>query len=233
MADNRTPKTYPHMPASNWWDLRKRFTERPPTVVDVQYLKTVLNFKSDKAAQNLLPAIRAAGLIDKDGVPTDRANRWRFDASYRSVCDEISEELYPPGLLEAVADPMSDPDAVVRWFMSDTSKGRDYAQKMASFYQLLAKADPAEGAVSTTGAKRSSARPTAGRSAPAAAATRADPEAGPPSMISTAPARAPTAASIDPRVNINIQIHIAADAGPEQIESIFSSMAKHLNIGRR
>jgi len=31
-----------------------------------------------------------------------------------------------------------------------------------------------------------------------------------------------------PEVNINLQIHISADASPDQIDQIFMSMSKHL-----
>jgi hypothetical protein len=39
---------------------------------------------------------------------------------------------------------------------------------------------------------------------------------------------APRASSNGPDVNINLQIHISADASPDQIDHIFMSMAKHL-----
>jgi len=35
-----------------------------------------------------------------------------------------------------------------------------------------------------------------------------------------------------PNLHIDVNIHIAADAKPEQIEKIFESMAKHLGIGK-
>ena len=43
-----------------------------------------------------------------------------------------------------------------------------------------------------------------------------------PSIIAT------PAASSTPSVHIDLQIHISPDASPEQIDSIFASMAKHL-----
>jgi hypothetical protein len=37
-----------------------------------------------------------------------------------------------------------------------------------------------------------------------------------------------TTSGLGPEVNINLQIHISADASADQIEQIFASMAKHL-----
>jgi glycine cleavage system regulatory protein len=42
------------------------------------------------------------------------------------------------------------------------------------------------------------------------------------------PPRVDPPQSPDPSLHIDIQIHIPSDASPEQIESIFASMAKHL-----
>jgi hypothetical protein len=43
-------------------------------------------------------------------------------------------------------------------------------------------------------------------------------------QVSQAPARVAEV----PSLHIDVQIHISADAKPEQIEQVFASMAKHL-----
>jgi glycine cleavage system regulatory protein len=40
--------------------------------------------------------------------------------------------------------------------------------------------------------------------------------------------RQPARGGIEPSLNINVQIHISADATAEQIEQIFKSMSTHL-----
>ena len=64
--------TYPNIPDANWWALRRRFQQTMPREVDASYLATVLNI-GEAAAGNLTGPLRAVGLIDDDGRPTDLA----------------------------------------------------------------------------------------------------------------------------------------------------------------
>lgn len=49
-----------------------------------------------------------------------------------------------------------------------------------------------------------------------------------PAVDANAPIMPTVAASPTPSVHIDLQIHISPDASPDQIDSIFASMAKHL-----
>ena len=49
-----------------------------------------------------------------------------------------------------------------------------------------------------------------------------------PAVDANAPIMPTVTASPTPSVHIDLQIHISPDASPDQIDSIFASMAKHL-----
>jgi hypothetical protein len=139
----RERPAYPTFPASCWWPLRERFKRSLPPAITPDYLQAVLEVEP-KTARNLVPMLRQMGLVDEAGAPRERANSWRVDAEYRHVCHAIRDELYPASLRHAVPDPSSDFDAAVRWFMKASGVGTAAAKRMARFYALLSKADPAE-----------------------------------------------------------------------------------------
>jgi hypothetical protein len=66
-------KSYPTMPASNWWALRKKFRTTLPREVTTTYLASALGMVEASAKNNVLPSLRITGLIDENGKPTDRA----------------------------------------------------------------------------------------------------------------------------------------------------------------
>ncbi len=227
MAQATAARTgYPRIPAKNWWDLRHRFKQSPPRQVDGAYLQTVLSL-SEKAASNLLPSLRAAGLIDEGGQPTQRALDWRDDDHYKQICEEILREAYPAALLDALPGPAPDRDRVEGWFARQTGTGQANARSLASFYLLLCQGDPSaadqspEAVPPRGGAPRS--RPVQGRprrhETPAPAQT-----AGPVTPL------APRARE-EPAIHIDINIHIDSSSSPEQIDQILASMARHLYRG--
>jgi hypothetical protein len=93
-------RAYPIIAANVWWKVRAQFSKTLPGVVSPNYLATILG-SSEKTAKNILPALRTLGLIDDDGKPKERANRFRFDEDYPAVCKEILEEVYPDELRHA------------------------------------------------------------------------------------------------------------------------------------
>jgi hypothetical protein len=218
-------KSYPRIPTKNWWDLRRRFRQSPPRQVDVSYLQTVLRL-SEGAAKNLLPSLRVVGLIDDSGQPTQRAMEWRDDDRYANVCEEIREQTYPRSLLDALPPPNPDRDQVERWFARETGTGEAAAKKMAAFYLLLCEAD-------TSAAERAPERPT--REQAQQRPRRRSAETPPRqrgAAVTTETPLAPTPSSISrpdfPAVHIDINVHIDADASPQQIDQLFESMARHL-----
>ena len=213
-------RTYPAIPAKAWWAVRRRFQQAVPARVDSGYLQQVLNVREGHAT-NLVPAFRAVGLVDDSGKPTPLANEWRSDEDYATACQKMLKAIYPGSLTDAVPPSEKDKDAARRWFSRELQVGEAAASKMAAFYVLLAEADPS---VETT-SKATAARPVtpAAKRAGASTTTRERKERAPDPSRRIDPPGSP-----DPSLHIDIQVHIPSDASPEQIESIFSSMAKHL-----
>ena len=222
MASER--KTYPSLPAKAWWALRKKFNQSIPPQVTPSYLVAVLGGKERSAKGNVLPALKAAGLVDQDGATTHRATLWRDDTSYSDVCKEIREEIYPPDLLNAISGPSIDRDAAKRWFMTTTGCGEQAARKMVVMYSLLAEADPTGG--DQVAASKSTSRKASKSRKPKKAASPEKPERADPKDNDSRGSRIP---GLDmPEMRLNVEIRIDASVTPEQIDLIFASMAKHL-----
>src|SRR5438876_1123009 len=134
-------RSFPSIPASAWWDLRRRFQQAVPGQVDSDYLQSVLGIGPGHA-NNLMPPLRAVGLIDAENRPTEAAHAWRSDEEYGELCRQMLESIYPSQLRDALPPPDPDKDAVERWFMRNTGVGQGAARKMGTFYRLLAEADP-------------------------------------------------------------------------------------------
>jgi len=195
--------------------------------VDVSYLQTVLNL-SQGAARNLLPNLKAAGLIDERGQPTQRAMEWREDEQYTKVCQDIRQEVYAQALLDALPPPNPGKEQVERWFARETQTGQANAQKMAAFYLLLCEGDAS--ASEQGGEKRDGQQPAAAR--PVRRAVRGEPRRqreALPSTQETVRSNAPARQALQqPVVHLDINIHIDSTASPDQIEQIFASMERHL-----
>lgn len=225
MADGK--ETFPVISEKAWWELRKRFQVSPPTQISNSYLANLLNI-TDRAAMNVRPQLRRIGLIKEDGNVEDRAYKWRDDEQYAEVCNEMREELYPSELRELYSSPTNeDRDGIARWFANRSKVGRASSQQMASFYLLLSEADASKAAEPTKGKGQRQLRQKRGSEAKGAVK--------PPKPSYDDKKRGDEKKdTLDiPPININIQVHISADADPTQIDKIFESMAKHLNIGRK
>lgn len=227
MADTSEKRpTYPKIPVSNWWDLRRKFRQAFPRQIDSDYLASVLSISENAARKNLIPPLRSIGLIDEDGRPTSLANDWRDDEHYAEVCKTIRERIYPPQLLDAFPPPKPDRAAVANWFARNTGTGVAAAQQMASFYLLLCEADPSvqdTTVPATESGGRSKARKTTKESVAVGGRLRSGDDAAPKNLR----LRSGTGLEL-PSLHIDIQVHIAADAKLEQIDQVFASMAKHL-----
>jgi hypothetical protein len=217
--------SYPTIPARHWWSLRKKFQQSIPASVSPGYVATALGMKEASAKANIIPTLAVAGIIDENGVPQDRAVRWRDDESYPKVCAEIRKELYPQELLDAIPGPTVDRAAVERWFATNTGVGAAAARRMAIVYELLCEADPSK--TQDVSAKTSKKTTKTRRSK----ATKAVESVAPPTKIGIEPPvfQKPviTPANFAPSLHIDIQIHISPEASLDQIDQIFASMAKH------
>ena len=96
---------------------------------------------------------------------------------------------------------------------------------MAALYTVLVEADPTSDMATP---KERDAAKEAKSKAPRTRIDRREreqPASNPPTAVARASNGALPAA---PGIAINVQIHISADASPDQIEQIFASMAKHI-----
>lgn len=209
-------ESYPAIPMKHWWMLRTRFKQSIPATVTPGYLSTVLQMKEQSAKANVIPSLIIMGLIDEEGKPTDRANKWRDDQDYAQVCHEIRQEVYPQELIDAVPGPIVDRPAIERWFAANTGVGKAAAQRYTLVYELLTTA--------TIPDSLHAARTLVGQKPPAAHRRVKAREKSAPTK-----AEKPVAFSgLEPAIHIGIQIHISPDAKPDQIDVIFASMTKHL-----
>jgi hypothetical protein len=220
---NDKKSSFPLMPIGHWWTLRARFQQSIPGVVTDSYIATVLNMKEASARGNILPYLKQVGIIDEDGKPLERAKKWRDDAQYKEVCSEIIKEVYPQELIDACPDPKSDRESAVRWFSNYTGGGQVVVRKMVSFYSILIEADPSK--ASEPKSKRAPRSTPASKKLPKQQPSK-KPEDTKRGKDNT---KQPDERKYKiPSMNINLQIHISADASPDQIDKIFESMAKHI-----
>lgn len=219
---------YPMISEKSWWQIRNQFKKTIPSVVNVSYLKSLLSLNSDQSARNIMAPLRQMGIIDAEGKPQSRATEWRSDAKYSEVCSTIVSEIYPQVLLDLFPDVQVDNSTAKSWFMDTCSLGDKAAGKITSTFSLLkngqVKAD-SEISKSTSTPKRNKtsklkSNDTFEKADQPANISLPTLNVNPPTLTSPSPTV--------PSVHIDLQIHISPDASPDQIDSIFASMAKHL-----
>jgi hypothetical protein len=223
-----TPKkSFPRLPISAWWNLRKKFKQSIPGVVTDNYLATVLDMKVDSARANVLPFLKQLGIIDDEGKTGDRTRLWRDDEQYPGVCSQILKEVYPEDLLHAAPGPTVERAKAERWFAQETGTGEGAAGQMASLYAVLVEAD-----ASKQPDHEKKERPPKGSGDQVKRAAPAPKEATLARRTAPGPEQATGGNTgkerLIPGININLQVHISADATTDQIDQIFASMAKHI-----
>ncbi len=222
-------EVYPQMVTRWWWDLRRQFRRTLPGNITDSYLASVLNIGASSAKSVVIPGLKLLGIINQDGTINDgRARAWRDDGQYSQVCQAIVKELYPQELLDAFPEPSEDDRrSIEQWFARQTGVGDRAARAMTAFYLMLSEADPTKASEQKkVGPKR--AMKEVKRETRVTPTVKPTPE----TIEGKRPAVEADELSI-PSVNINVQVHISSDASVAQIDQIFSSMAKHLNIGRK
>ena len=225
---------YPYVPRNNWRDLRARFLATPPRgEVNAGYLAGVLGI-GEGSAKNLVPSLRALGLVDGEGRATERAMAWRDDEHYAETTRLMLEEVYPQALRDIAPPPNPDRETARRWFMRDLNTGEAAADKLASFYVLLAAGDPTAGDEAAEHPRERHPRPRPGtrRASETRRARRdavATPSASTSGQASTAsPTEVRQRTTSGPSLHVDIQVHIDPAAPADQIDAIFESMARHL-----
>jgi hypothetical protein len=224
-------RVFPYMSANTWGDLRRKLRSSIPKAIDKDYLQSILSI-SEKAAANLLPQLRNVGLVTQDGAPTELVHDFRDDEHYPEFCQKVIATIYPDSLTDAFPDPEGDFDGVVRWFMRNSGAGEATAKFQARFFTMLQKSEPPEPAEKP---KRSASKQATPKAASPTKPNQTT-NGGGDTTAAIAPDRAATAEERSttrapkggPSLHIDVQIHIDAAASLEQIDAVFSSMAKHL-----
>lgn len=179
-----------------------------PQKVTGQWLKTV-GFKSSNDA-SLIGILKFIGLIDSSGSPTARWTEYR-GSKHKQILGKAIQDGYKD-LFAVYTDANQRSQAELDHVFSTNSSGgkQVVAKTLATFRALVEQGEFAK--------------------------TDEQGELGTPSSTNTLAAPKSTDSRIDnssPSLHIDIQIHISPEASAEQIDQIFSSMAKHLYSSRK
>ncbi|MCY4392256.1 MAG: hypothetical protein OXE43_09405 [Chloroflexi bacterium] len=207
-------RPFPVLNGSVWWRLRSAFQRSLPREVTPTYLATVLSTEDD-FAKNVLRNLRLLGLVGEESAPTELAIRWRDDEQYAGACQDIAKLVYPDELLSAAPGPEADAKTAAQWFQRSRLLGQGAAKNAARTYVLITSATlPTEDGRTPT-KKGTVAKDGSTSKRPRATGTRKPPSE-------------PTPRGFEqPRPQIAVQVNIAPDMTPEQIDQVFASMAKH------
>jgi hypothetical protein len=227
MSDvTESKRTYPYLATSVWAELKSRFQKSLPQKVTPSYLQSALGYESEKAAKNLIPQLRALGLIDAESSTTDLASRFRMDSDYAAATQEMVAAVYPEELRDLYPGPEEDLASVANWFMRDTGGGQSSAVIQARFYLSLV-----SGKLPASEKSARAPKPATGAAKkPSGVAPKASQKAtNVRSEVAVTPVSAPVPALPSaPGLHLDIQIHIDSAATADQIDQVFASMAKHL-----
>lgn len=227
MADKNR---YPQIPSTVWWGVRAVFQRSPSATVDERLLSVQLGVQ-EAASKAYLNELRGVGILSEEGKATPLALKWRLDGTYSEAVSELVQTVYPEQLVHIAPPGEAERQKVVAWFQHE-GLGQGAAGNKAATYMLLSSPSPNE-------APRAAPKNGGGDAATSKRAPRK--RASSPAPTNTPQTRVdPTDTSQGgdtPNVkgrtetlplNVNVQIHISADAGTDQIESIFQAMRRYL-----
>jgi hypothetical protein len=226
MADKQK---YPVFSEKNWWVLRKQFQSSVPKEISTTYLKSLFDLTSNEAANSNLLNLKYLGIVNEENKPTPLANEWRIDESYKSACGKMLNSIYPNELMDLFPSDGIDRKKLKNWFMTKCEVGDNAAGQMAAMFTILSNGDIKD-LLSKSGSDRKT--------------NNAKKEKEPQAIKKTPNQEKNTTvdeqsftneANSDrkyihnrPNLHIDLQIHISPESTPEQIDTIFASMAKHL-----
>lgn len=236
MAEEKK-KSFPKIPRANWFALREKFKQKPPSEVTISYLSSVLGITEPSAA-NLIPPLKALGLIGQDNKPTDLAFEWRDDATYPAACEKMFTETYPAEVREIYHEPSTSVRDVATWFSKYLRIGESAASNIASMYLLLLEKDPAKKEAAAKPKSPSALKASTRIKTPVSVPTKktdkrldqAENLAAHSGVGAVAEKEHERGHGFTPKLHVDIQIHISPDSTAEQIDKIFESMAKHLPL---
>lgn len=216
MADKNS---FPQIPSTVWWGVRAILQRTPNATIDDRYLGTHLDVQ-DAAARQYVAELKRVGILTDEGKATPVANRWRHDESYWESAQEILRAVYPESLIQVAPPGDADRQKIISWFTRE-GLGTGTANNKAATYLLIGSRTPNE----------APPRSSAGEKKKTVASTKATSQKSPKPLVTeggdSSKGSSPPRFEAVP-LNINVQIHISADASAEQIESIFGAMRRYL-----
>jgi hypothetical protein len=222
---------YPQIPSTVWWGVRSLIQRTPNATIDERLLGVQLGVQ-EVAAKAYIGELRNVGILTDDGKATTLAQKWRLDESYAEAVDQLIRSTYPEGLIHIAPPGEAERQKVASWFMRE-GLGQGAAGNKAATYLLLSSPTPNEAPRATTKAPQADSigRPRRSSRRPANAAAKVDKSSNPITSDHDTDSQrnSPRRGGLEAfPLNINVQIHISADAGTEQIESIFQAMRRYL-----
>lgn len=220
MADKGS---FPQIPRTVWWGVRSLLDRSPNAKVDDGFLSADLGVQQS-ASKLYLAELRRAGVINEDGKATPLGQKWRLDDTYGEAVEGLISAIYPEQLRQLGPIDSVDRTKVVAWFKSQ-GLGDGAAKNKASTYFLLGSTVPNDAPAAA--APKNNSTKAANRSPGKRAKVEAV-QPPPPAVPAPIGKAHPTEHRDVPGLNVNLQIHISADATTDQIESIFSAMKRYL-----
>jgi hypothetical protein len=222
MADTAN---YPQLPRNVWRGAWGILRKTPKRKLDGKALSAELGVQVT-AAKTYARELCRLGLLNDDFAPSDLANRWRQDGKAADVIEEMLALAYPDDLRDMAPRTDLDRDKIVRWFMGE-GLGEGSAKNKAATY-IMVSMGVSEDEELPQAKPRRAASP-AGPRTRQVPLQRTDKGHGQSGNGNDKPSKGKSVRQGRPDLNVNVQIHISADASVEQIDAIFSSMRRYFD----
>lgn len=226
MTETQNDKNrFPQIPTTVWWGVRAILNRTPNAVLDERFLAIQLNVQ-EAAARQYIAELISVGILNDEKKASPLALDWRIDSSYHGAVEKLVKKIYPQALIDLAPHDEGDRQKATSFFMREGLGQGAAGNKAATYFLIGAKTPNDSPARNTTKAKLSTGA-TSGlpdqRTGQATAQKRVA------SGGTERAKRVQRLTSDSVPLNVNVQIHISADAGTDQIEAIFSAMKRYLN----
>ena len=222
MADKNR---FPQIPSTVWWGVRNILQRSPNVTIDERLLGVELNVQP-AAAKQYVAELRSVGILNEENKATPLAARWRLDDTYQEAVGEIIAAAYPQGLRDVSSPQDGDRKKAKSWFMQE-GLGEGAAGNKAATYFLIGSEQPGDAPTRSTGQVRGEGTRKAPAKQPAGKGSSERPVKEEVRQEAVHKVVPQMKNSVMP-LNVNVQIHISAEAGTEQIDAIFAAMRRYL-----
>jgi hypothetical protein len=204
----------------------RSFKKIPNITLDERLLGVQLEVQ-EGAARAYITELMNVGLLTEDCKATPLAQKWRLDETYSEAAKEILAASYPESLLHIAPPGDAERQKIVSWFLRE-GLGQGAAGNKAATYLLISSPSPNEAPRNNSKGGQSEGVTKSRPKRLSATEIKATEFASKPIEDMPSDGGKPRPGKDTFPLNINVQIHISADAGTEQIESIFQAMRRYL-----